>query len=234
MVLGVRPDGNRREDRTGDDRRRRCRRRYQCRTRTRPQEQPPRAAVGENCARSIVLRALLHRAQSRSPRQRCDAARSRQCSFRGIVLDILAPQRIRRSEIGWRIESARLRRQGSPALSPRNNIVQAWSLSAALFGTLITLFGWQILPWLLLQALAGITFLEAANYLEHYGLLRARRQDAALSKPGPKTVGTVIISCPICSCTNYNDTVTITRIRVCATNLCAALQPLRNSLPDTR
>ena len=44
--------------------------------------------------------ALLHRAQSRSPRQRCDAARSRQCSFRGIVLDILAPQRIRRSEIG--------------------------------------------------------------------------------------------------------------------------------------
>jgi len=87
---------------------------------------------------------------------------------------------------GWRIESARLRRQGSPALSPRNNIVQAWSLSAALFGTLITLFGWQILPWLLLQALAGITFLEAANYLEHYGLLRARRQDGSFVKARPE------------------------------------------------
>ncbi|MFJ7723386.1 alkane 1-monooxygenase, partial [Rhodococcus erythropolis] len=87
---------------------------------------------------------------------------------------------------GWRIESARLRRQGSPALSPRNNILQAWSLSAALFGTLITLFGWQILPWLLLQALAGITFLEAANYLEHYGLLRARRQDGSFVKARPE------------------------------------------------
>ncbi|GAA3169048.1 hypothetical protein GCM10020255_056420 [Rhodococcus baikonurensis] len=87
---------------------------------------------------------------------------------------------------GWLIESARLRRQGSPVLSPRNSIVQAWSLSAALFGTLISVFEWQILPWLFLQALAGITFLEAANYLEHYGLLRARREDGSFVKARPE------------------------------------------------
>ncbi|XGU19347.1 alkane 1-monooxygenase [Rhodococcus sp. 3Y1] len=142
--------------------------------------------LAKNCARSIVLRALLHRAQSRSPRQRCDAARSRQCSFRESFWIFLPRSVFGGLKSGWRIESARLRRQGSPALSPRNNILQAWSLSAALFGTLITLFGWQILPWLLLQALAGITFLEAANYLEHYGLLRARRQDGSFVKARPE------------------------------------------------
>ncbi|MFF1555478.1 alkane 1-monooxygenase [Rhodococcus erythropolis] len=87
---------------------------------------------------------------------------------------------------GWRIESARLRRRGKPVWSAGNNLLQAWAFSLALFAMLIAVFGWQILPWLLLQALAGISFLEAANYLEHYGLLRARRADGSFVKARPE------------------------------------------------
>lgn len=87
---------------------------------------------------------------------------------------------------GWRIESARLRRRGKPVWSAGNNVVQAWAFSVALFAILIAVFGWQIFPWLLLQAFAGISFLEAANYLEHYGLLRARRGDGSFMKARPE------------------------------------------------
>ncbi|WP_208722109.1 alkane 1-monooxygenase [Rhodococcus qingshengii] len=86
----------------------------------------------------------------------------------------------------WGIETARLRRQGKTVLSPANNILQAWALSAALYTIVTVTFGWQILLWLLLQAAAGITFLEAANYLEHYGLLRARRNDDSFVKARPE------------------------------------------------
>ncbi|UPU46249.1 MULTISPECIES: alkane 1-monooxygenase [Rhodococcus] len=87
---------------------------------------------------------------------------------------------------GWRIETARLRRRGKPVWSGGNNIVQAWAFSVGMFAILIAVFGWQIVPWLLLQAFAGISFLEAANYLEHYGLLRARREDGSFIKARPE------------------------------------------------
>ena len=51
---------------------------------------------------------------------------------------------------------------------------------------MIAAFGWEVLPWLLLQAATGITFLEAANYREHYGLLRARRTDGGFVKACPE------------------------------------------------
>ena len=75
----------------------------------------------------------------------------------------------------WRIESARLQRKGKRTWSFENNILNAWAMSVVLFATLIGIFGWEVAPWLLLQAVAGFTFLEAANYLEHYGLLRGKR-----------------------------------------------------------
>ncbi|MCJ0902451.1 alkane 1-monooxygenase [Rhodococcus sp. ARC_M6] len=87
---------------------------------------------------------------------------------------------------GWQIETARLRRRGKRAWSPANAIVQTSAMSIAVFGALIAAFGWQVTPWLLLQAFAGISFLEAANYLEHYGLLRGRRPDGSFVKVRPE------------------------------------------------
>lgn len=74
-----------------------------------------------------------------------------------------------------RLERDRLRRTGSGWWSPRNHILQAWAMTVVLFGGLMLVFGWQILPYLLLQAVLGAGLLETVNYIEHYGLLRERR-----------------------------------------------------------
>ncbi|NMM91824.1 alkane 1-monooxygenase, partial [Rhodococcus sp. SRB_17] len=85
----------------------------------------------------------------------------------------------------WRLESARLRRKGNRTWSAENNILNAWAMSVVLFATLIGIFGWEIAPWLLLQGVVGFTFLEAANYLEHYGLLRGKRPDGSYVRCSP-------------------------------------------------
>ncbi|WP_443093658.1 alkane 1-monooxygenase [Nocardia speluncae] len=74
-----------------------------------------------------------------------------------------------------RLERDRLRRRGTGWWSPANHILQAWAMTVVLFGGLMLVFGWQILPYLLLQAVLGAGLLETVNYIEHYGLLRERR-----------------------------------------------------------
>ena len=77
----------------------------------------------------------------------------------------------------FELEAERLRRQGCSSLSIRNDILQAWAMTLALFGGLVAVFGVAILPWLLVQAVFGFSLLEVVNYLEHYGLLRGKRDD---------------------------------------------------------
>ena len=45
-------------------------------------------------------------------------------------------------------------------------------MSLVLFGVMIGVFGFTILPYLLLQAAIAVLMLETVNYVEHYGLLR--------------------------------------------------------------
>lgn len=74
----------------------------------------------------------------------------------------------------WTLESARLRRLSRSPWSPRNDVLNAWLMSAALFAVLVVWFGAGVLPWLFGQALIGIFLLETVNYLEHYGLRRQK------------------------------------------------------------
>jgi len=74
----------------------------------------------------------------------------------------------------WEIEAASMRRKGLPVWSPRNNVLNAWAISLALFGGLIVAFGWTIVPFLVIQAVFGFSLLEVVNYVEHYGLLRQK------------------------------------------------------------
>jgi alkane 1-monooxygenase len=77
----------------------------------------------------------------------------------------------------WELEVERLERDGHGAWTYRNHILQAWGLSVLLFAALIAAFGVGIAPYLLLQAAFGFSLLEIVNYLEHYGLLREKRED---------------------------------------------------------
>jgi len=84
------------------------------------------------------------------------------------------------------LERRRLGRVGRSFFSPDNDVLNAWAMSLALFGALVVLFGWRVLPWLVLQALVALSLLEVVNYLEHYGLLRQRRPDGRYERCRPE------------------------------------------------
>lgn len=77
----------------------------------------------------------------------------------------------------WGLEARRFARRGTTKWSWRNDVLSAWALTVALWVALVLVFGIAVLPYLAIQALVGITLLEAVNYLEHYGLLRQARGD---------------------------------------------------------
>jgi alkane 1-monooxygenase len=79
----------------------------------------------------------------------------------------------------WELERERLARQGRGPWTLRNDILGAWAMTVVLFGGLTLVFGIEVLPFLLLQAVFGFSLLEVVNYLEHYGLLRQPRADGS-------------------------------------------------------
>jgi alkane 1-monooxygenase len=76
------------------------------------------------------------------------------------------------------LEAQRIRRLGKSPWNPRtylsNDVLNAWAMSAVLFGALIAVFGAGVIPFIVIQAIFGFSLLEAVNYLEHYGLLRQK------------------------------------------------------------
>jgi len=76
----------------------------------------------------------------------------------------------------WQLEKERLARLGKGPWTIRNDNINAWLMTLALFGALTAVFGVQVLPWLLAQAVYGFCLLEVVNYLEHYGLLRQKTE----------------------------------------------------------
>jgi alkane 1-monooxygenase len=87
---------------------------------------------------------------------------------------------------GWRLEKARLHRMGKRTFSLRNDVLNAWTMSIALWGVLVALFGVGILPYLAIQAVFGFCLLEAVNYLEHYGLVRQQLPNGRYERVGPR------------------------------------------------
>ena len=86
----------------------------------------------------------------------------------------------------WELERSRLQELGSSTWTPRNDILTAWAMTVVLFAALAAAFGAVVLPYLLLQAVVGFSLLEVVNYLEHYGLLRAHREDGRYERTRPE------------------------------------------------
>jgi len=86
----------------------------------------------------------------------------------------------------WRLERTRLERMGRSPWTVRNDILSAWAMTALLFAALTVAFGPVVLPYLLGQAVLGFSLLEVVNYLEHYGLLRQRREDGRYERTRPE------------------------------------------------
>lgn len=86
----------------------------------------------------------------------------------------------------WGIEAARLDRLGKSPWGPHNDILGAWAMTVVLFAALAIAFGPVVLPYLVAQALIGFSLLEVVNYLEHYGLLRQKREDGRYERCLPE------------------------------------------------
>jgi alkane 1-monooxygenase len=85
----------------------------------------------------------------------------------------------------WDIESRRLAREGHGPWHWRNDNLQAWALTAVLYGALVAWLGWIVVPFLIVQAVYGFSLLESVNYLEHYGLCRQKGPDGRYERCQP-------------------------------------------------
>ena len=86
----------------------------------------------------------------------------------------------------WHLEAERLQRFNKKVWSTENENLQSWAMSLVLFGGLLAVLGWKVLPFLLIQAVYGFSLLEVVNYLEHYGLLRRKNADGRYERCEPE------------------------------------------------
>lgn len=86
----------------------------------------------------------------------------------------------------WAIEKERLERRGRPVWSTDNQILQSLSLSAVLQLGLIFAFGWKMIPFLVIHNVLAWWQLTSANYIEHYGLLRAKDDSGKYERCQPR------------------------------------------------
>jgi alkane 1-monooxygenase len=51
-------------------------------------------------------------------------------------------------------------------------VLNAWLMSAVLWGAMIACLGVGITPYLVIQAVVGFSLLEVVKHMEHYGMVR--------------------------------------------------------------
>ncbi|NYG59480.1 alkane 1-monooxygenase [Nocardioides daedukensis] len=89
----------------------------------------------------------------------------------------------------WSLEKKRYARKDKHPFRLGNDVLNAWIMTAVLWGALIAVLGIEIAPYLLLQAVVGFSLLEVVNYMEHYGMLRKK-----VGKPGKERYERVLPS----------------------------------------
>lgn len=86
---------------------------------------------------------------------------------------------------GWELEKSRLQKQGESSWSIDNDILQSYAMSAVLQGALIYAFGWIMVPFLAVHNFWAWYQLTSANYIEHYGLLREKKDNGRYERCQP-------------------------------------------------
>ena len=85
----------------------------------------------------------------------------------------------------WDLEAKKHRLRKRSPWTHRNDVLNAWAMTALIFTGLAMAFGPRVLPFLLMQMVFGFSLLEVVNYLEHYGLLRQRNEAGRYEKVDP-------------------------------------------------
>ena len=85
----------------------------------------------------------------------------------------------------WKIEKARLAKKGISQYSLKNEVFRNALLSILYYTIVVYAFGLVVLPFLLIAAFMGNLLLSSANYIEHYGLKRAKLQNGKYERCQP-------------------------------------------------
>ncbi|WP_374370243.1 alkane 1-monooxygenase [Piscinibacter sp.] len=86
----------------------------------------------------------------------------------------------------WALESQRLAALGFPPWNRRNTMLQSYAVSAVLQLGLIAAFGPAMIVFLAIHNAVAWWQLTSANYVEHYGLLRAKQANGEYEPPQPR------------------------------------------------
>jgi len=86
---------------------------------------------------------------------------------------------------GWNAEIKRLQKRGNKVWSLDNHILQSYLMTLLFQGGLVLMVGWPMLVFFLLHNAAAWFQLTCANYIEHYGLLRAKKENGRYEKCQP-------------------------------------------------
>ena len=87
---------------------------------------------------------------------------------------------------GWALEADRLKRLNKSFFSLDNELLHSLAITILAYAALTAAFGWMTLPFLIITAAYGWFQLTMANYIEHYGLLRQKKDDGRYERCQPK------------------------------------------------
>jgi alkane 1-monooxygenase len=79
----------------------------------------------------------------------------------------------------WKVEKQRASRGGWSVWSLKNETLQQYLMTIGLFAALTIVFGWIVLPMLLIQMYICWWYLSLIEYCQHYGMKRDLKEDGS-------------------------------------------------------
>lgn len=86
---------------------------------------------------------------------------------------------------GWNAERNRLNKKGHGVFSWHNHILQSYALTLLWQGAMVVMLGWILIPFFLVHNAFAWFQLTSANYIEHYGLLREKKDNGKYERCQP-------------------------------------------------
>jgi alkane 1-monooxygenase len=87
---------------------------------------------------------------------------------------------------GMEHERLRLAKSGKSFWSTENEVLQSFAITLVIAVSCVATFGWHMAPFLLIHHFLGWYSLTQANYVEHYGLLRAKMPNGRYEAVQPR------------------------------------------------